>query len=316
MSHPYPTHFSIFSSCCLAGSKSRAFHICASTPTIPFPHSLKNSLFLSQTFSLSLSGPTGSLTGRQLTIRTARTGTEPSSHRPDGPAWYPQLVTCARLFPSGPVAQNTWWTATQQPARFDALQLTSTRRWLDPAADPRWAVGNSRITHESMLEADLIASKAGSVMQVDVPCTAQHMRAAAYTIRPPDPGCISAWPKPWAWTQGTLGGATQMESKSHVTCLRQCSVPPPSAGSLCQSCTVQEWTSRGCTSTGTEWIKDVGAWGPPRQSKIFHQPLVEGLSYYTEQGWVVHVFPLIVGIRGMIDSSHVQSLLKLLEIQW
>jgi hypothetical protein len=46
-----------------------------------------------------------------------------------------------------------------------------------------------------------------------------------------------------------------------------------------------------------------------------YQPLVEGLSYYTEQGWVVHVFPLIVGIRGMIDSSHVQSLLKFLDIQ-
>jgi hypothetical protein len=45
-----------------------------------------------------------------------------------------------------------------------------------------------------------------------------------------------------------------------------------------------------------------------------YQPLVEGLSYYTEQGWVVHAFPLIVGIRGMIDSSHVQSLLKFLDI--
>ncbi len=45
-----------------------------------------------------------------------------------------------------------------------------------------------------------------------------------------------------------------------------------------------------------------------------YQPLVEGLSYYTEQGWVVHVFPLIVGILGMIDSSHVQSLLKFLDL--
>ena len=47
-----------------------------------------------------------------------------------------------------------------------------------------------------MLEADLIASKAGPVMQVDVPGTAQPMRAPAYTIRPPDPGRISAGPKP------------------------------------------------------------------------------------------------------------------------
>ena len=37
-----------------------------------------------------------------------------------------------------------------------------------------------------------------------------------------------------------------------------------------------------------------------------YQPLVDGLSYYTEQGWVVHVFPLIVGIRGMIDSFHIE----------
>jgi hypothetical protein len=46
-----------------------------------------------------------------------------------------------------------------------------------------------------------------------------------------------------------------------------------------------------------------------------YQPLVEGLSYYTELGWVVNGFPLVVGIRGMIDSSHVESLLKFLDIQ-
>ncbi len=45
-----------------------------------------------------------------------------------------------------------------------------------------------------------------------------------------------------------------------------------------------------------------------------YQSLVDGLSYYTEQGWVVRVFPLIVGIWGMIDSSHVESLLKFLDI--
>ncbi len=91
-------------------------------------------------------------------------------------------------------------------------RLTSTRWWLDPAADPRWAVCSSRIIHESMLEADLIASKAGPVMQVDVHGTAQPMRAAAYTIRPPDPGRTVAGPKPQARTQGGPGGATQMES--------------------------------------------------------------------------------------------------------
>jgi hypothetical protein len=43
-----------------------------------------------------------------------------------------------------------------------------------------------------------------------------------------------------------------------------------------------------------------------------YQPLVDGLSYYTEQGWVVHVFPWVVGIWGMIDSSHMDSHLKFL----
>ena len=44
-------------------------------------------------------------------------------------------------------------------------------------------------------------------------------------------------------------------------------------------------------------------------------PLVEALRYYVDQGWAVHVFPLVVGICGMIDPSHVESLLKFLHIQ-
>jgi hypothetical protein len=53
------------------------------------------------------------------------------------------------------------------------------------------------------------------------------------------------------------------------------------------------------------------------QKQQVYQPLVEDLGYYTEQGWVVHwhVFPRVVGIRGMIDTSHVESLLKFLDIQ-
>ncbi len=51
-----------------------------------------------------------------------------------------------------------------------------------------------------------------------------------------------------------------------------------------------------------------------RKQQTYH-PLVEGLSYYTEQSWVVHVFPWVVGIRGMIDSSHVDSLLKFVGIE-
>ncbi len=46
-----------------------------------------------------------------------------------------------------------------------------------------------------------------------------------------------------------------------------------------------------------------------------YQPLVEALSHYTDHGWVVHVIPWVVGIRGMIDSSHVEFLLKFLGIQ-
>ena len=40
----------------------------------------------------------------------------------------------------------------------------------------------------------------------------------------------------------------------------------------------------------------------------------EALSYYTERGWVVHIFPWVVGIRGTIDPVHVESLMKCLGI--
>jgi hypothetical protein len=46
-----------------------------------------------------------------------------------------------------------------------------------------------------------------------------------------------------------------------------------------------------------------------------YSPLVEALSYYTEQGWIVHIFPWVVGIRGMIDPVYVESLLKFIGIQ-
>jgi hypothetical protein len=48
-----------------------------------------------------------------------------------------------------------------------------------------------------------------------------------------------------------------------------------------------------------------------------YQPLVKGLSYFTdsEQGWVVHVFPWVVGIRETIDTSDVDSLLKFVGIE-
>jgi ribonuclease HI len=43
-----------------------------------------------------------------------------------------------------------------------------------------------------------------------------------------------------------------------------------------------------------------------------YSPLLEALCQYTEQGWTVHVFPWVVGIRGMIDPLHVASLLQYL----
>jgi hypothetical protein len=39
-------------------------------------------------------------------------------------------------------------------------------------------------------------------------------------------------------------------------------------------------------------------------------PVQEALSYYTDQGWVIHIFQWVVGILGMIDPRHVESLLK------
>ena len=43
-------------------------------------------------------------------------------------------------------------------------------------------------------------------------------------------------------------------------------------------------------------------------------PLLDALSYYSEQGWTLHVFPWVVGIRGMINPLHIHSLLKFAEI--
>jgi hypothetical protein len=42
-------------------------------------------------------------------------------------------------------------------------------------------------------------------------------------------------------------------------------------------------------------------------------PLQEALSFYSDQGWTIHVFPWVVSIRGMTDPSHVHALLKFLE---
>ncbi len=53
-----------------------------------------------------------------------------------------------------------------------------------------------------------------------------------------------------------------------------------------------------------------------RPARAAYSPLEEALSYYTEQGWIVHTFPWVVGITGMIDPTHVESLLKFIRFHW
>ena len=50
-----------------------------------------------------------------------------------------------------------------------------------------------------------------------------------------------------------------------------------------------------------------------RKQKVY-LPLQEALRHYSDHGWTIHVFPWVVGIRGLIDPSHVHALLKFLEI--
>ena len=45
-----------------------------------------------------------------------------------------------------------------------------------------------------------------------------------------------------------------------------------------------------------------------------YSPLVEALDHYTNSGWTVHVFPWVVGVRGLINPAHIYALLEFLEI--
>ena len=45
-----------------------------------------------------------------------------------------------------------------------------------------------------------------------------------------------------------------------------------------------------------------------------YSPLVEALAQYSDNGWVIHVFPWVVGIRGMVDPQSINALLGFLEI--
>ena len=44
-----------------------------------------------------------------------------------------------------------------------------------------------------------------------------------------------------------------------------------------------------------------------------YSPLIYALDYYISQGWIIHVFPLVVGIRGLIHLPHIHALLKFLD---
>jgi hypothetical protein len=44
-----------------------------------------------------------------------------------------------------------------------------------------------------------------------------------------------------------------------------------------------------------------------------HSPLIYALDYYISQGWKIHVFPLVVGIWGLIHLPHILALLKCLD---
>ena len=52
--------------------------------------------------------------------------------------------------------------------------------------------------------------------------------------------------------------------------------------------------------------------GARKQSK--YSVLVEALGYYTDQGWLVDVFPWVVGNRGMIDPRPIGGLLQFLNM--
>mgnify|MGYP003349919662 FL=1 len=42
--------------------------------------------------------------------------------------------------------------------------------------------------------------------------------------------------------------------------------------------------------------------------------LIAALRHYTDRGWLVHVYPWVVGFRGFIDIGHIGALLDFLNI--
>jgi hypothetical protein len=45
-----------------------------------------------------------------------------------------------------------------------------------------------------------------------------------------------------------------------------------------------------------------------------YRPLLSALHHYTDQGWTVHIFPWVVGIRGLIDPSCIVSFFTFLDV--
>jgi hypothetical protein len=64
---------------------------------------------------------------------------------------------------------------------------------------------------------------------------------------------------------------------------------------------LSRWTSNQLTAAGTR-----------KQQK--YNLLVEALTHYVDNEWVVHVFPWVIGIRGLLDPRHINALLEFLEI--
>ncbi len=45
-----------------------------------------------------------------------------------------------------------------------------------------------------------------------------------------------------------------------------------------------------------------------------YSPLLHALDFYTKQGWVIHVFPWVVGISGLLHPPHICAALRFLEV--
>ena len=49
-------------------------------------------------------------------------------------------------------------------------------------------------------------------------------------------------------------------------------------------------------------------------SSKMDSPLLCAIDFYTKQGWVIHVFPWVVGIHGLLHPPHICAALQFLEV--